>query len=78
MPQATGGRDVRNGYGYFVKATVEQARDFYINEMPKLGWKHTGTTTLDKNNVIVWFDNSVMILIGASGDGIDVGIAPAP
>jgi hypothetical protein len=77
MPQATLVMEEEDFYGYLVKATVNQVRDFYEREMPRLGWQVSNIGLIEGGGFLLLCEkggDSIAVLIAAKGDMTAVAI----
>jgi hypothetical protein len=71
MPQAVPVQEKEDMYGYVVKATVAQVREFYDREMSKLGWQSLLVGILDQGGMLLTYENdgkNVMIFVMPAKD----------
>jgi hypothetical protein len=79
MPGAVTGDEGKDRYRFMLTSSVDQVRDFYLTELPKLGWKYDSQGVGENGAPIFIFSkqNKVMsVSVIVLGEIVIVTLAP--
>ena len=77
MPQATAGQEFDNGtYSFKADATLQEAQNYYSEQLKDLGWNQTFSMPADANGAVMIFskDSNILTVTMASLEGSTVVI----